>query len=439
MNVYLKFLRLFLVLMVGVFFLVGSGSSADKHGETTPGPDNPDLNDSFIYSENSAYSDVLKVCAGVVETENSCSLSKLPLLMQENETPSKEMIMQRVVVSHKWMGDRFSEMLDILDDDIKELLGATTAIIIDDDIKPSFYWSVTGAIYIDPRYLWLTPKEAKTITVKEDYRQNYGNELKFYFATRYIKNNEYAIGYFPLDKNITRVKEDIKYNLARLLYHELAHANDFSTKSIILKADKNESIYNILNNSKNERISSQLYKNSPLSSEVLTNLGQVMYRGQEITNTQKDMEAKELGLLFEEDKSVDMYGYSTQYEDLAMMFESVMMKYHYNLDRDIAFIPKPVKDTNVTYEDYIVSWGKRNRIADTQVSDRALFVVKKLLPSKIDWDNFFATKLEKSKMLKEGEIWWESRKLDEDSSKVEKIQKIVVPKINPMDFEISEL
>lgn len=36
MNVYLKFLRLFLVLMVGVFFLVGSGGSGGGDKDVTP-------------------------------------------------------------------------------------------------------------------------------------------------------------------------------------------------------------------------------------------------------------------------------------------------------------------------------------------------------------------------------------------------------------------
>ncbi len=121
------------------------------------------------------------------------------------------------------------ELLDILDDDIKQLLGAVTAIVIDEDIIPSKYKSSTGAIYLDPRGLWLTSKEAETIIDKDDYRSSYGNELKFKRYWRYIKNgSEYA---YPntdwkyKEHNTTRTIDDIKYGFVRLLYHELAHAN----------------------------------------------------------------------------------------------------------------------------------------------------------------------------------------------------------------------
>ncbi len=187
------------------------------------------------------------------------------------------------------MGDRFSELLDVLDDDIKQLLGAVTAIVIDEDINPSNYWSLTGAIYLDPRGLWLTPEEAETIIDKDDYRSNYGSELRFYDDWRYIKDGSqyayYNTDYLYKEHNSTRTIDDIKYGFARLLYHELAHANDYIPLSSIDELNSSESIGSITwdNYNGGRLISKKLYDISPLKSQELINIGQVLYHGKEAT------------------------------------------------------------------------------------------------------------------------------------------------------------
>lgn len=72
------------------------------------------LRDTFVYRTDSPYTNVLKKCIRVQKVKNSCSLSQLPLLAQEESPPTKDMIMKRLVISDKWMGERFSQMLDIL-------------------------------------------------------------------------------------------------------------------------------------------------------------------------------------------------------------------------------------------------------------------------------------------------------------------------------------
>ena len=370
--------------------------------------------DTFVYKSNSKYKEKLKECAGYIR--HSCYLSTLPLIAQESPTPTKEIIMDRVLVSHKWMGDRFSEMLDILDDDIKQLLGAVTAIVIDDDIRPAYYTTSSGAIYLDPRYLWLTPEEAKTITVRDDSRSVLENGLKFLAYSRYIKDSKY-ISTFPdaLDKNITRTKEDNTYRLAKLLYHELAHANDFVPPSLIDNVDSHKSIYSIIkqHREKNMMLSQQLYQESPLESKALIGLGGVLYNGVNATAEQREMTAEDIGLLFADDSASIMYSYSNPLEDLATLFDAVMMKYHYNIEQDVLFTDK----------DNIVGWGERNRIAKPNVSDRALFVVKSILPLKTDWDTFFVNGIGKSQLLVSGKGWFKSINLNKDSNKSNKIME----------------
>lgn len=393
-----------------------------------------DFDNTFVYDSSSPYKDVLKSCISATQENQSCKLSKLPFLAQESSVPTKEMIMQRVVVSHEWMGVRFAQMLDILDDDIKILLGAVTAIVIDDDIIPSFYWGLTGAMYIDARYLWLSVAEANTITKKQDYRADFGNELSFLEATRFLKNGEYASNYIPIDSNQTRTISDIKYNLASLLYHELAHANDFLPNSMRSGININSSVVETLNSLTNYRVTQKLYESYPLQSTQLKSMGRVLYQGDTPTQLQKYTTAKEMGIYFESDSASDMYAYSNGYEDTATLFQMSMMKYHYGIEQDIGFLVSPTKTTNLSCSDYIVGWGERNTIAKPDVKQRAIFVAQNILPNS-NWSTIFDSTLGNSQLLKSDIDWCSAMQID-GSSKKAKIINLSNRPINPDDFRL---
>lgn len=75
-------------------------------------------------------------------------------------------------------------------------------------------------------YLWQNPDERNTIDLSPDYRSNYGRELNFLELARYTKENEYV--YVSNWSSVEqRSLDEIKYNVVGLLYHELAHANDY--------------------------------------------------------------------------------------------------------------------------------------------------------------------------------------------------------------------
>ena len=430
-----KYMLKYIIGLTLILLLTGCFTSK-KHGEFTA-KTNPNYSDTFVYDTHSPYRKVLKRCISARETLGSCSLSTLPFISQEEVNITKKTIMQRVVVSHAWMAERFSKMLDLLDDDIKQLLGATTAIVIDDDIIPAYYWSLTGAVYLDPRYLWLTPSEAKTITKRSDFRSGNGSRLPYFRVSRFVKDEQYASRYFSLDGNVTRTVEDIKYNFAHLLYHELAHANDFYRPESLKNVDKKKPVYAVLESIRSQRISTQLTRDLPLSSAILKNLGSVLFAGVSPGEMLLTYTANEIGTFFEDDSAVDMYGYSNQYEDLAMLFELVILKYHYDIERDIAFIDK-VDDENATYTDYVVGWGVRNRVATEQVRERALFVVKNILPNVTDWDTFFASAIGTTEKLREVN-WRDSIHLEANSSTMQQKYKFEDRKINPMDLELPPL
>ncbi|MGB0936615.1 MAG: hypothetical protein ACPGTQ_04105 [Colwellia sp.] len=344
----------------------------------------------FPYSSSSPYAEDLVNCVYSNELNSSCRFSTLPLIAQEDSviaavTPSVDDIMDRVVVSHEWMGKRFKDFLTNQDphNDFKNLLRATTAIVISYDVRPSFYWAVTGAIYLDPNNFWLTPQERDTINQAPDYRASFGNELQFKMPWRYVKNNNYASEYIGIDERISRSADSALYRLASLMYHELAHANDFlpstqwlihSDSRTVLEAACNWDGNNCLNTK-----SLELSQRYPLTSDEMYRLGEVSFKGANANATQKSYLPNDVAAFFSPDTANDYYAYSSIREDYAMLFEEVMMKARYGLDRDVAVTNQPTGDI-VYANDYIVEWGQRGRIGEASIKPRVQFSAENVLP-----------------------------------------------------------
>jgi len=368
-----------ILIATSLIFFVGCGRDNIKNGinsEHTRKSNN--FANVHVYNTNSPYVKVLEECVLINDKENSCTLSKLPILGQQSTTITKDMIMQRLLVSHDWMGQRFSQMLDRFSNKmIYDLFRATTAIVIDDDIIPAYYWAVTGAIYLDPRYLWQTSNEKETITKREDYRSDFSNGLLFDEGTFFRLNGQ---SIYTFDKN-NRTTFEAELSLAGLLYHELTHANDFIPPSMISSLDNRLSIIeNILNIGAN-RTSEQLYTISPLTSSILTGLGQVLFQGDTPTPEQKQITGLEAGNLFDDDNADAMYAYATRYEDTAMLMQEVMMKYFYNVDGYQIFITPDEYEKNNK-----IDWGIKNPVLKETVLPRAIFVANRTLPRNGGWD-----------------------------------------------------
>lgn len=103
--------------------------------------------DVFLYNSNSSAGQRLVECVYSNSTEyDDCTFGESPLIAQVTTTPTVNDIMDRVVVSHRWMGDQFKKFLETYDtnDDFKNLLRATTAVVISYDVRPSFYSPTLG-------------------------------------------------------------------------------------------------------------------------------------------------------------------------------------------------------------------------------------------------------------------------------------------------------
>lgn len=333
----------------------------------------------FPYDNTGLYAQDIVNCVYSNQLTSSCPLEKLPLIAHQSLTPTVEDIMSRVVVSHRWMGDRFRDFLLHNDNnnDFKNLLRATTAIVISYDVRPSFYWAATGAIYLDPKNFWLSPDERDTINESPDYRASFGRELEFTMPWRYIKDNDYATDYPSETIRITRNENDGLYRLASLLYHELAHANDFFPKTEWFIHDQSSRVLDAALSTNFE--SDNLAIAYPLFGDEIYALAQVSFSGETATSFQKSYLPSDIKDFFKIEVANDYYNYSSPREDYAMLFEELMMQTRYQVLRDTAVTNLPSGE-NTSIRDYIVAWGQRGRIGETNIKDRVEFVTKRILP-----------------------------------------------------------
>lgn len=337
------------------------------------------VSDTFVYKTNSPYKNSLVKCVYSNEllTNDICTLNELPLIAHDTIAPTVDDIMDRVVVSHQWMGDRFKAFLEQYDihNDLKNMLRATTAIIISYDVRPSFYWGATGAIYLDARNFWLTPDERDTLNEAPDYRAGFGNDLQFNIPWRYVKNNDYLSTYITEDTRTSREVDDGVYRVIGLMYHELAHANDFFPKSRWFTLDRSKRIADTIPNV----IQSDLLQLAhPLNGTEMYALAQVSFHGKTATTTQKSYSPQDITQFFASESALLHYNYSSTREDYAVLFDGFMMKARYNIDRDVAITNQP--GSNASSSDYIVDWGQRGRIGNEAIKPRVAFVVDRILP-----------------------------------------------------------
>ena len=337
---------------------------------------NSKLDDLYAYKTSSPYANVLVSCVQADRASESCALNTLPTIGLETSEPTLSDVMDRVVVSHDWMGLRFEQLLLQMPDEMLTLLGGVTAVVIGADVRPSYYWNMTGAIYLDPGRLWLTQAELEIISKDPDYREAFSDPMSFRAFWRWVSDEWTWEG--TGDDGIRPIT-DIVPDMAALLFHELAHANDLFPPSEYATVDRTDSIYSASNKLEAKYPSTVLKNTTPLGSEDMFRLAGILYSGARPSDADTQITAQQVGVFFEPDVASDNYAYTSQYEDMAMLFEEAMMKLHFNFDRDLAFVT-PNEDP-INCDDYTVGWGVRNRIGDLNVLPRAQFVLEALMPN----------------------------------------------------------
>lgn len=348
-------------------------------------------------------------------TEDLCSLRDLPFIGMESTTPTIEMLLNRLVVTHDWMGRRFEEVLRMSDERtqqaILQLSRSITAVMIGADIRPSHYIFSNSIIFLDPRRLALTAEEASVINNEPDYRSNFGRDLQFIGVWRYTTSDNEYLYRSGLEG---RTMEDIANYLNRLLFHELAHANDFYPHHIIsaiscenasprcdLTPYANYAMWGLSHRlSRNFGVADPSENDFHLHNRDMQAYIRVRYRGNLATDKQKAISGEEIAEQFESDEANHEYAYHTPYEDVAMLVEAVLVKYLFDADMDVGYINRSSPGetiSSITSGSTSIAWGARGRIGDPAVKRRAQRIMDLMLPGFIP-ESFFDT-LEPSRAM----------------------------------------
>lgn len=352
------------------------------------GTDNPSSR-VYPYLANGPYAAALSACVyhPALEPNKLCSLSRLPLLGQQTRgaMPSIEQIMDRVLVSNDWMGEVFERFLREQDPqgDFRRLLNATTAIVIGGRVRPAFYWSYTGAIYLDADFLWTTAAQRDTVSEAADPRSDFGNALGFATLWRYVQDNQYAGGSYPVLERRERPLSQLSYVLGRLLYHELTHAGDFMPPRVQLLARTDLPVW-LASDALGQTPSELLQQRAPFLSQEMVELGRVQFFGATATPQQRAWGPVEITNFFSSDRVNDDYSYAlpanqtVPREDAAMLAEEAMMQLRYGVLRDVAITPALV--SGASSADLIVHWGQRGRIGESSIRPRVALVLQQTMP-----------------------------------------------------------
>jgi hypothetical protein len=385
--------------------------------------------DVYPFIQDSPHSENLSRCVYNNQIASSCTFSDLPLIGQEFTDPTIDQIMQRLVVSHEWMGQRFRQFLEqsTTAQDMLKLLRATTAIVISYDVRPSFYWTATGAIYLDAANFWMTPEERDTLNTQPDYRSDFGNDLQFIIPWRYVKDNDYYFrnSDYPAQSRLTNSFRALEANITWLMYHELAHANDFFPPSSWLSINLQSSplSYSSLFDASSDTFS-QTYE---LTSETMKSLAKVSFAGETASTAQKALLAEDVASHFKPDAAPAYYSYSTIREDYATLFERFMMSYRLGVSADVAVI------SDVNNEDLIVTWGQRDRFNDIHIQHRVQSVVQDILPE-LDVAAIQPT-LPAPKLMRENQGWLNNIDLSEMAlSPRNKTPNKKIEPVSPVDY-----
>ncbi|PSW58608.1 hypothetical protein [Photobacterium leiognathi] len=310
----------------------------------------------------------------------SCLLEQFPPLGVEKNTPlTISDIEQRLFVSHPWMAERFLSVLSTLPSSLLPLFRSVSAIVIADDVRPSFYSANTATIYIDPRYLWRDEEEWLTIVPKDDFRDQFKANVSFLAVRQNVDSAGIPVQWISdtfSARNTTRTIEQLQPALFRLLVHELAHANDLLPPSVLSSLSPKRTIYQ--NITATTPLNQSLYDQLPLQDALLFNVADVLYQGASPSDAVSELTAAQAGVHFETEGASDLYSYSNRREDLAMLFQSYMMHEHWGLQDQFLFLSQNEQMTGGC-ERYSVEWGQTGRMFDPLVYERMILVAETLL------------------------------------------------------------
>jgi len=391
----------------------GAAGVVETLGTQVPASERRIISEDFArpYVADGPYADVLAKC--MLNDATPCTLGEVPFIGQEYDNPTVANIMERVLVTHDWMGLRLEQLLSAMPPETLPLFEPITAIVVGSDIDRSNYWSKYGRIRIDPKYLWLSKSEKRTLSDRREsvYGVGYSSNMNYGAAWRMVRNGDYAWKGYSIYDDEERALSDIQLYATRLIWHELAHASDYIQPYIypqLLDSDTTLTAVDKVRNSK-QTISDRLYADELGITDRFSwmfSISDHLYDKDDppLLDFTKNFTGADAGSYMADEGRIMLYSYLTRREDVATLFAHAMMKRYYGVSTEFAFVDLPRNIGSASCEDYLIGWGVSNRLADPAVKIRAEYVMKQILGEEIALDNFMAN-LGTESLLPAGEAW----------------------------------
>lgn len=315
-------------------------------------------------------------CAYRLRAEVSCRPDELPLIGQQFKPVTIDAIMSRTLVSHASFGDTFRRVLESLPPEALKLFGAVTVVVVSDKINPSFVTTYSGGMYLSGRYFWRTRDEKRLVEQASDPRNSLPNRFRFDYDRQYTINGRPES--FRRFRN-SRTTDELAPALARLLFHELAHAND-AFPAEVYRADgfgAGKTYAEIAEKrwAESEFHSQRLHKGFSL--ERLFRIGATMFNNASPLAEDQLISPEAFVREFSGSPISDLYGLSNYRESFAMLSEEALMLHYLGAQRTLVVYSYPTPNF-VRPEDYPdpIVWGQRNRVVADTVRPNALEAVR---------------------------------------------------------------
>lgn len=278
---------------------------------------------------------------------------EVPSIPREDQVES---ILGSTLISHDWQKERFRDFLLRTRPEIISMLSCVKGVAISSDIRPSFYYSPSGGIYLDAGYFAATPEESGTVSSNPDSREQNFDQIDLLF--------------FTVDTVKPKTADEARYlNLEGLLAHELAHACDFKAAAL------------------NGRYLSDDLPETP--ENAVYQLAQWLYFGNQGAKQKlAQYTPEDIGRSFEESPIVDIYGYGNQFEHLAMIVQN-HLAFEFDGNNRVDLLTDNPRE-NQSLRDFPIYWGMTGKFCQPDLFAKGREITKRAVPMDLDFQRTLA-------------------------------------------------
>jgi hypothetical protein len=326
-------------------------------------------------------------CTLTTSESSRCSFEELDFLIK-NKPLTISAIHERVIATDAWMQNNFKTLLAKMPNAMLALFGSITAVIIHPSVEFGFFSPSNGALFISPKLLALTQAEKNTAIERHNalFFCQKPRPWPYHYYSRYLLTDKTAFDdQLATDKTWRNVPDfnsqqlslidQSTYALASVLFHELAHANDFFPADALTFRNQYSSPAQWLKQNDLSITESLLITNS---SNVLKDAAKTHFEHKQPTDLLTSTSIESMALEFSRHPISDLYGHLAPAEGMAILFEEWAMKVFFNLDREVAFI-EPINPEQQGCSNLIFHQGQINRLLDNERLSKATNIAKSLL------------------------------------------------------------